>query len=567
MLRELQIRDFALIEDLELSFYSGFSVLSGETGAGKSIIIDALSLLLGARASTEVIRTGAERALISGSFTPTPAASALLDEWGLSEEELIITREINSSGRSRCWINGRLAAVNQLSALGACLVDIVGQHDSQSLLKPENHVQLLDSYGGSAHLQLLERADELANRWLALRAEQRRLQSDERERIRRLDLLAYQIEEITAADLQIGEDEQLEQERSRLANLDRIRQAVQYAVTMLGESCGDGEPVLSLLSLVEAELDRAAALDAPLEPLSQRYAELVINLQELYRDLRDHLENLPADPGRLNEVEERLELLDRLKRKYGNTVEEIIGYRERVEAELAALQQAEVRAAGLDEECQRLAQQWLGLAEQLSRSRLDLAQRLEEQIGVELSDLAMDGTRFRVQFLPQPGDHPVLGGRERVEFMLAANAGEELKPLAKVASGGELSRVLLALKAILARAEQIPTVVFDEVDAGIGGRTAVKLGEKLRALGEVRQVLCVTHLPVVASFGTHHYSVQKFTQEGRTAVRAALLAPEERVLELTRMLGGSADEQVASEHARELLRRTEAAAGKLELGS
>lgn len=566
MLRELQIRDFALIEDLELSFYSGFSVLSGETGAGKSIIIDALSLLLGARASTEVIRTGAERALISGSFTPTPAASALLDEWGLSEE-LIITREINSSGRSRCWINGRLAAVNQLSALGACLVDIVGQHDSQSLLKPENHVQLLDSYGGSAHLQLLERADELANRWLALRAEQRRLQSDERERIRRLDLLAYQIEEITAADLQIGEDEQLEQERSRLANLDRIRQAVQYAVTMLGESCGDGEPVLSLLSLVEAELDRAAALDAPLEPLSQRYAELVINLQELYRDLRDHLENLPADPGRLNEVEERLELLDRLKRKYGNTVEEIIGYRERVEAELAALQQAEVRAAGLDEECQRLAQQWLGLAEQLSRSRLDLAQRLEEQIGVELSDLAMDGTRFRVQFLPQPGDHPVLGGRERVEFMLAANVGEELKPLAKVASGGELSRVLLALKAILARAEQIPTVVFDEVDAGIGGRTAVKLGEKLRALGEVRQVLCVTHLPVVASFGTHHYSVQKFTQEGRTAVRAALLAPEERVLELTRMLGGSADEQVASEHARELLRRTEAAAGKLELGS
>jgi DNA repair protein RecN (Recombination protein N) len=382
-----------------------------------------------------------------------------------------------------------------------------------------------------------------------------------------LDLLAYQIEEITAADLQIGEDEQLEQERSRLANLDRIRQAVQYAVTMLGESCGDGEPVLSLLSLVEAELDRAAALDAPLEPLSQRYAELVINLQELYRDLRDHLENLPADPGRLNEVEERLELLDRLKRKYGNTVEEIIGYRERVEAELTALQQAEVRAAGLDEECQRLAQQWLGLAEQLSRSRLDLAQRLEEQIGVELSDLAMDGTRFRVQFLPQPGDHPVLGGRERVEFMLAANVGEELKPLAKVASGGELSRVLLALKAILARAEQIPTVVFDEVDAGIGGRTAVKLGEKLRALGEVRQVLCVTHLPVVASFGTHHYSVQKFTQEGRTAVRAALLAPEERVLELTRMLGGSADEQVASEHARELLRRTEAAAGKLELGS
>lgn len=563
MLKELQIRDFALIEDLELSFYSGFSVLSGETGAGKSIIIDALSLLTGARASTEVIRTGAGRALISGAFTPSPAAAALLETWGMLEgEELIITREISTSGRSRCWINGHLATVGQLASLGAQLVDIVGQHDSQSLLRPENHVQLLDGYGGPDQLSLLARSDELAKKWLALQAEKRRLESDERERNRRMDLLAYQIEEITAAQLQPGEDGQLEQERSRLANLDRIRQAVELAVGLLGEGLGDGEPLLHLLSSIEGELGRAARLDLQLEPLAQRYGELVINLQELHRELRGYLEGLPADPGRLNAIEERLALLDGLKRKYGSTVEEILSYGQRAADELAVLQTAGVRAAGLDEECRRLEEQWLHCAEQLTQRRRELAQELERRVKEELRDLAMEGTRFAVHFVPREGRSPALGGRERVEFLLAANVGEELKPLAKVASGGELARVLLALKTVLAQAEEIPTIVFDEVDAGLGGRTAVKLGEKLRSLGELRQVLCVTHLPVVASFGTHHYSVQKSTRQSRTIVQASLLGPEERVVELTRMLGGSADEQVTSEHARELLRRTSG-----ELGS
>lgn len=562
MLKELQIRDFALIEGLELSFYSGFSVLSGETGAGKSIIIDALSLLTGARASTEVIRSGAECALISGSFAPSPGALALLEEWGMADgEELIITREININGRSKCWINGRLATVNQLSALGAYLVEIVGQHDSQGLLRPENHVHLLDNYGGKGHLSLVEQADRLASAWQQLRAEQKRLQSDERERNRRMDLLAYQIQEIAEAKLQPGEDELLEQERSRLANLDRIRQALHYAVGLLGEAYGEGEPLLHLLSSIGSELERAAALDPPLGDMSQRYAELHINLQELYRDLRDYLDGLAADPLRLNEVEERLALLDGLKRKYGHTVEEILRYSEQVQEELAALESAEVRAEGLEEECRSLEAEWRLCADKLTLSRRELARRLEEQIQAELADLAMAGTRFQVCFHQEPGGQPVPGGQEKVEFMLAANVGEELKPLAKVASGGELSRVMLALKAALAQAEEIPTIVFDEVDAGIGGRTAVKLGEKLRALGQRRQVLCVTHLPVVASFGTHHYSVQKFTRQDRTVVQAALLGPEERVAELTRMLGGSAHEQVTSEHARELLRRSAAEPG------
>ena len=296
MLKELQIRDFALIEDLELSFYSGFSVLSGETGAGKSIIIDALSLLTGARASSEVVRTGAQRAMLSGSFLPNAGALALLEEWGMQEgEELIISREISMGGRSKCWINGHLATVNQLSLLGAHLVDIVGQHDSQRLLRPENHVELLDSYGGTSHLSILRKQTSWpAPGWPALSRNGCKARA---ERHRRMDLLAYQIEEITGAHLQPGEDEELEQERSRLANLDRIRQALQYAVGMLGENQADGQPLLDMLSSIETELERASALDPPLEPLTQRYVEVLINLQELYRDLRHYLEALPADPA------------------------------------------------------------------------------------------------------------------------------------------------------------------------------------------------------------------------------------------------------------------------------
>lgn len=557
MLKELQIRNFALIEELELSFYSGFSVLSGETGAGKSIIIDALSLILGARASVEMIRTGAQETLVSGSFTLNPRARALLEEWGMLDgEELIITRELSASGRSKCWINGRLATVSQLAQLGPLLVDVVGQHDSQSLLDPQGHGELLDLYGGQEHLALLKEADERAQKWLALKAEQRRLQQDERERNRRIDLLNYQVEEISGAELKPGEDRELEQERLRLANLDRIRQAVQTALEVLGEDFETRGSLLSSLSFLEGELQKAAGLDTGLEPLAQRYVEISLNLHDFYRELRDYLEQLPADPGRLNEVEERLHLIDGLKRKYGSTVDEILGYAQQAQAELEVLRNAGQRAEDLEAECLRWQEEWERCARRLTESRQALAARLEGEIEGELADLAMASTRFKVQFRPGESSQPVLGGAEEVEFMMAANVGEELKPLAKIASGGELSRVLLAVKAILVKAEQTPTVVFDEIDAGIGGRTAVSLGEKLRSLSQFRQVLCVTHLPVVASFGTQHYSVQKAVRQNRTTVQVTLLSSEERVDELTRMLGGAAGEGITAEHARELLKRT-----------
>lgn len=556
MLRELQIRDFALIEELDLSFHTGFSVLTGETGAGKSIIIDALSLLLGQRASVEMIRTGAESTEVIGSFSLTPPAKAILAGWGMpAEEELIIAREVNLNGRNKCWINGRLAAVGQLAELGPHLVDIVGQHDGQRLLHPKEHGKLLDGYGGPEHLALLADTDRLARQWNKVRTELERLQQDERERNRQIDLLTFQIEEIAKAELEPGEEERLAVERSRLANLDRIREAVSLLVVSLGESFSEEESILSRLSLLASQLRRAVALDSSLEPLEERYGDIYFNLNDLYGEFRDYLDKLPADPDLLQEIELRLDLIDSLRRKYGETVSEILAYQREAEQQLEQLKNAAVRIDHLEEESSALAAEWLMRAEQLSSARLKLAAELEGEIEAQLTDLSMANTRFKVEFSPYQGQTPRVGGLEDVEFMMAPNVGEELKPLAKIASGGELSRVLLAVKTILAEAEQTPTIIFDEIDAGIGGRTAVSLGEKLSALSSGRQVLCVTHLPVIASYAANHYSVQKTARGDRTTVNVNLLTEQERVGELTRMLGGTLDETVTLEHARELLRR------------
>ena len=556
MLRELQIRDFALIEELDLSFHTGFSVLTGETGAGKSIIIDALSLLLGQRASVEMIRTGAESTEVIGSFSLTPPAKAILAGWGMpAEEELIIAREVNLNGRNKCWINGRLAAVGQLAELGPHLVDIVGQHDGQRLLHPKEHGKLLDGYGGPEHLALLADTDRLARQWNKVRTELERLQQDARERNRLIDLLTFLIEEIAKAELEPGEEERLAVERSSLANLDRIREAVSLLVVSLGESFSEEESILSRLSLLASQLRRAVALDSSLEPLEERYGDIYFNLNDLYGEFRDYLDKLPADPDLLQEIELRLDLIDSLRRKYGETVSEILAYQREAEQQLEQLKNAAVRIDHLEEESSALAAEWLMRAEQLSSARLKLAAELEGEIEAQLTDLSMANTRFKVEFSPYQGQTPRVGGLEDVEFMMAPNVGEELKPLAKIASGGELSRVLLAVKTILAEAEQTPTIIFDEIDAGIGGRTAVSLGEKLSALSSGRQVLCVTHLPVIASYAANHYSVQKTAREDRTTVNVNLLTEQERVGELTRMLGGTLDETVTLEHARELLRR------------
>lgn len=557
MLKELQIKNFALIDTLELSFYTGFSVLSGETGAGKSIIIDALSLLLGARASLEMIRTGAKTTEVIGSFSLNQDAEELLQHWGmLEEEDLIIAREININGRNKCWINGRLATVGQLAELGPFLVDIVGQHDSQSLLNPQDHHLLLDAFGGTEHMVLVNETTKTAQRWLSVKAELDKLNSNERERNRRIDLLTFQVDEISKAGLKLNEDEELELERSRLANLDRIRESLHFVVSMLGENYEERQSLMHSLALSEAELQRATTLDPSLEHLNERFSEVILNLDDLLQEFRSYLEQLLADPDLLHQIELRLELIDNLRRKYGNTVLEILEYGQAAEQELQELGNAGVQMDSLIRECTELEQKWQIQAKELSESRKSLSLDLENQIETQLSELSMGNTKFKVNFTPRSSATPVLGGLEEIEFMMAPNLGEDLKPLAKIASGGELSRVMLAIKAILVEAEQTPTIIFDEIDAGIGGRTAVNLGKKLHSLGKFRQVLCVTHLPVIAGYGENHYSVQKSIIHGRTTVSVDLLDQDSRIQELTRMLGGTDQDDVSLKHAEELLRKT-----------
>jgi len=557
LLKELQIKNFALIDTLELSFYTGFSVLSGETGAGKSIIIDALSLLLGARASLEMIRTGAKTTEVIGSFSLNQDAEELLQHWGmLEEEDLIIAREININGRNKCWINGRLATVGQLAELGPFLVDIVGQHDSQSLLNPQDHHLLLDAFGGTEHMVLVNETTKTAQRWLSVKAELDKLNSNERERNRRIDLLTFQVDEISKAGLKLNEDEELELERSRLANLDRIRESLHFVVSMLGENYEERQSLMHSLALSEAELQRATTLDPSLEHLNERFSEVILNLDDLLQEFRSYLEQLLADPDLLHQIELRLELIDNLRRKYGNTVLEILEYGQAAEQELQELGNAGVQMDSLIRECTELEQKWQIQAKELSESRKILSLDLENQIETQLSELSMGNTKFKVNFTPRSSATPVLGGLEEIEFMMAPNLGEDLKPLAKIASGGELSRVMLAIKAILVEAEQTPTIIFDEIDAGIGGRTAVNLGKKLHSLGKFRQVLCVTHLPVIAGYGENHYSVQKSIIHGRTTVSVDLLDQDSRIQELTRMLGGTDQDDVSLKHAEELLRKT-----------
>ncbi|NLJ80367.1 MAG: DNA repair protein RecN [Firmicutes bacterium] len=558
MLKELQIRDFALIKEVELSFYSGFSVLTGETGAGKSIIIDALGLLLGGRASGEVIPSGAKSSKIAASFTPIPKIKSILKEWGMTaDQELVLSREIHRGGRNKCLINGHLATVGQLAQLGVHLVDIIGQHDSQSLLNPSSHLGLLDSYGGSDHAGLVQKVQKLYQDWRGIEDEKSRLQKNERERNRRLDLLKHEIEEIAGADLKSDEEENLVQERSRLANLDRIREAIHYVYLTLAEPFEQGEPVLYRLASAQAELERAAALDPSLNPFQEAYAGAQIQLEELKSDLRDYLEQLPLDQERLQEIELRLVLIQNLKRKYGATIQEILDYGRAAEKEFRDLENREIVVSRLQKQASQVKQEWKALARELSISRRKLAADLEQQVENELADLNMANTRFKVQFFNNADQNPQRQGLENAKFMIAPNLGQDLKPMTKIASGGELSRIMLALKTILAKAEQIPTVIFDEIDAGLGGRTAVNLGEKLRALSQFRQVFCITHLPLIASYAANHYFVRKTTSLNKTAVDAAVLTSDQRVQELVRMLGGTTDRGITQEHARELLRRAD----------
>jgi DNA repair protein RecN (Recombination protein N) len=563
VLRELHARDFVLLDDVRVEFGPGLNVLTGETGAGKSMLVDALGAVLGHRTPSDVVRGGAGCARVAAVFDPRPVPQlrAVVDELGLPWEDdaLVLVREIG--GRARAYVNGEPTTVGVLRRLGSVLGEIHGQHEGQRLLEPATHRALLDEFGGEEVLSRRAAVQSLFGRWRALREELRALDVGERERVQRVDLLRFQVAEIDSVRPQPGELEELVQLRGRLLNAERLRESVTAAYQALyGDEGAAADRVGRALGL----LRQAAAWDPALGPVLEGLEAVEAQLADLSREVRAAVERLEADPGRLDEVEGRIAALRGLLRKYGDTLEAVLDYRERAARELAALENADSRRAEVEEELARVEAQLATAVTDLSAARAQAARRLEKAVLRHLQDLAMPSARFRVhvETSEDPEGLPVgprrlsVGpwGAERVEFVLSANPGEPPRPLQRVASGGELSRVMLALRTVLARADPPAVMVFDEVDSGVGGRTGHAIGAKLAELAGVCQVLCVTHLPQIAALAHHHLAVRKVTERGRTRIAVEVLQGEDRVDEIARMLSGPTPTDTARRHARELLR-------------
>lgn len=575
MLEVLRIRDFALAGDVEIEFGPGLNVLTGETGAGKSIVVDAVSALVGGRASARDVREGEERAILEAAFSTGPHVAAVLAELDLAPDEadggLILVREIWSTGRSKCRINGRLATVAELAQIGRALVDIHGQHDSASLLQASRHIDLLDALGGPRLQQLRERVSRLAGERAELLEEIERLKAGERERARLEDILRYQIDEIRAARLVPGEDEELERERARLAHAERLALGVAEAYSALYEGDGRRASAVDLAGEALRRLEALTAYDERLAPLVRTLEQALVAMQEAAHDLRRYRQDLVADPGRLAEVEERLERIQRLKAKYGSTVEEVIAFADQAEKQLAGLASAADRLAELERRLVQVEKELAREALELSAVRKEVAARVSAEIASRLAALNMPRARFEVAFGVEEDPRGIeCGGRrlaltrkgiDRVEFLFSANPGESPKPLARIASGGEISRVALAIKSAMAEADPVETLIFDEVDAGIGGETAERVAQALVELARKRQVLVVTHLAQIAARADRHLAVVKESSGDRTTVTVRRLEGEERVWEIARMLDGKAT-KTSYEHAKALLdmaRRTKSA--------
>jgi len=554
MLRELRIKDFAIIEDLSIEFEPGLNVLTGETGAGKSIIVDALGVALGERAYTEMIRTGAQAAVIEALFDFEKKAGSLFHNMGIEGgEEIILRRVVSGSGKSRAYINGAMVTTQALLEAGRCLVDIHGQHEHQSLLAPRNQLFLLDEFAGTVPER--ERFAALFEEVSSIRSKLNALAQRRRERAQREDLLSFQAKEIDAANLREGEEEQLEEERKILSNLSKLKELIEHIHSLL---YGDEDASLIRLKKARAALTEMSGIDSSAgEPLSllDSSIPLIEEAAMLVRSGRDRYE---MEPGRLDNVIERLELIKSLKRKYGESVDEIIRFRERAEEELKALSGLEETGAQLEAQLKEKEENLKKSGKELSAKREKEARAAEKKIMSVLAELALEKADFKMDLKEAEG-HGGMGpdGMDRAEFLFTANPGEALKPLSKVASGGELSRVMLAIKSTLTinGAGEVPVLIFDEVDAGIGGAAAENVSRKLKELARSGpQVLCITHLPQIASAADAHYAVEKDLKKDRVSVRVKRLKAREREEEIARMLAGKLT-GVSLKHARELLER------------
>ncbi len=554
MLTHIHIWNFAIVEQLDLELEAGLTVLTGETGAGKSILLDALNLALGDRADTSVIRHGADKAEISVTFQTAEGseAEAWLAAHALeSANECIIRRVISTNGPSRAFINGKPVPAQNLRELGEMLVDLHGQHEHQSLLRRDNQRQLLDDYAG--HGELLSELDSLYQQWQEKQATLAQLRQAASDRDARLELLRYQVQELEALALEEGELVELENEHQRLANASRLLQSSHQVLQQLENE--EQSAITARLHQCTTDIRQLAGTDPALESVAELLETAAIQADEAAGELRHYLDSLELDPVRLESVEQRLASIQDLSRKHRISAEELPALLPALQQELSGLEQADVRAEQLQQEVEKAGAAYRSQAAKLSRSREKAAKTLAKAVTDSMQTLGMEGGRFDIRLDPLAADSPSAQGMERVEFIVSANPGQPLKPLTKVVSGGELSRISLAIQVITAQNSRIPTLIFDEVDVGIGGRVAEIVGQLLRTLTAHRQVICVTHLPQVAALGHHHLLVSKTASHDNTVSRIQPLAEEQRVEELARMLGGIEITAQTRSHAREMIAR------------
>jgi DNA repair protein RecN (Recombination protein N) len=571
MLEELRIQNFAIIDRLELTFAPGFNVITGETGAGKSIIIDAVELLLGGKADPSFVRAGAEKSVVEGVFVLTPAAQGVVlpvlqreELEGDSYDFVTISREVRTNGRSVARVNGITTSQEILREIGAALIDVHGQSEHLSLLNPRSHVDLLDRYANL--LELREAIASVVERVTAVRREIAHLREDEAALKRRADILRHEVEEIDEADLRPGEDDELKAERTRMANSEQLATLSGEAVLLLHGDDSDQISAVDQLSQVAVILSKLANIDPELKEDYELAESLSVQAEELSLSLRRYVETVEYNPERLDEIEERLELINRLRRRYGATIELVLEYADNARNELNHLEHSEERLAELLAEEEKLLRHVGELGSRISRARAAAGKDMGSRIVNELGDLRMERARFEVSITQTDdpdgayvGDRRVAfdsTGIDHVEFLMSANPGEPLRPLAKVASGGETARIMLGLKRVLALADQTSTLIFDEIDQGIGGRIGSVVGEKLWSLSMNHQVMVVTHLAQLAGYGDKHYQVRKLVKGERTSTLVAPLAEAERVDELAEMLGAQGESGKLS--ARDILQQAEA---------
>ena len=552
MLLEISIKNFAIIEEISLNFEKGMTVLTGETGAGKSIIIDAMNMMLGSRATTDVIRHGAPKAEIEGLFAveSNRHLTALFEEQGLEwTDELIIRREILQNGRSVSRINGQMVNLSVLKAVGQHLVDIHGQHDQEELMRPQLHITMLDEFGDAAFFQTKDAYRQTFEDYKRLRKQVVELQRNQQENKARIEMLEFQIAEIEAAALEVDEDLRLEQERQRLLNHKMIADTLTNAYTML-----DAEEFSSLSNVRSAmnDLESIEEYDPSYKELSGQLAETFYALEDITKRLEDVVDGLEFDGNRLMQVESRLDLIHSITRKYGGQVKDVLEYLAQITKEYSLLTGSDLSSEELEKELKRLEKSLVSLAQDLSDQRHALAQALENEIQQELADLYMDKARFQVRFSKAKFNRE---GNEAVEFYISTNPGEDFKPLVKVASGGELSRLMLAIKSAFSRKEGKTSIVFDEVDTGVSGRVAQAIAAKIHKIGQNGQVLAISHLPQVIAAADYQFYIEKISDEHSTVSTVRLLNREERIEEIAKMLAGEDLTEAARQQAEQLLKR------------